>query len=131
MAKDPVQRYPTPAEVAQALAPFAIGAPRPVLIVDDDPVARKALALVFEHQGYPVVQAANGQEALKRLRDGPPPGLILLDLMMPIMDGWEFLQRQKQDPALAGIPVVIISAADTNHAHAIALGVADELRKPP
>ena len=101
-----------------------------MLIVDDDPVTRAALGLVFEHRGYPVAFAANGQEALERLRQGPLPSLILLDLMMPVMDGWEFLQRQKQDPALAGIPVVIISAADTNHARAIALGAADYLHKP-
>ncbi len=130
MAKDPAERYQAPAEVAEALGRFAEVPPRPVLIVDDDPVTRVVFGSVFEHRGYPVAFAGNGQEALECLRQGPAPCLILLDLLMPVMDGWEFLQRQKQDPALAGIPVVIISATDTNHARAIALGAADYLRKP-
>jgi CheY-like chemotaxis protein len=130
MAKQPAQRFQTPAEVARALTPFTVGTPRPVLIVDDDPVTRQAMGLVFERRGYLVTFAAHGQEALERLRQGPPPSLILLDLLMPVMDGWQFLQRQKQDPELAGIPVIIISAADTDHARAIALGAADYLHKP-
>ncbi len=130
MAKDPARRYQTPAEVAEALAPFAAATPHPILIVEDDPATRTSMALVFEARGYPVAVAANGQEALDLLRQGIRPCLILLDLMMPVMTGSEFLQQQKQDSSLAGIPVIIISAADANHARAMALGAADYLQKP-
>ena len=130
MAKDPAQRYQTPVEVARALAPFAVESPRPILIVDDDPITRTMMADIFETRGYPVIHAGNGQEALDRLRRGETPCLIVLDLIMPVMDGWEFMQRQRQEPALARIPVVIVSAADTEQAKAMAVGAADYLHKP-
>jgi serine/threonine protein kinase len=130
MAKDPDQRYQTPADVARALQPFAVSARRPILVVDDNAAVRESLSEILEGQGYAVAAAANGREALDLLRNGPRPGLILLDLLMPVMDGWQFLQEYKQDPALASIPVVIISAADESQARAIALGAADYLQKP-
>ena len=80
-----------------------------ILIVDDQPDARGMLELLLQTHGYATEQAANGQEALERLRTCEPC-LVLLDLMMPVMSGWEFRARQLQDPAVAGVPVVCISA---------------------
>lgn len=84
---------------------------RPVLIVDDDLDIREALTDVLEDRGFGVLTAANGLEALKVLRGAMlPPSVILLDLMMPIMDGYGFLQEYKNDPVLASIPLAIITA---------------------
>jgi CheY-like chemotaxis protein len=80
-----------------------------VMVVEDDLAIRETLRELLEEEGYRVVQAANGAEALACLRDERPK-LILLDLMMPVMDGWEFRKAIEDDPQLSGIPVVIISA---------------------
>ena len=82
-----------------------------VLIVDDDTDVRAALKELFETEGYTVVLAANGRAALNRLRGGLRPSVVLLDLMMPVMDGWDFRTQQRQDPALKDIPVFILTAA--------------------
>jgi CheY-like chemotaxis protein len=63
-------------------------------------------------EGYAPALAANGREALDYLRKQRAPELILLDLMMPVMDGWEFRQEQKRDPQIASVPVVVLSALD-------------------
>jgi CheY-like chemotaxis protein len=81
-----------------------------VMVVEDDFAIRETLRELLEEQGYVVVWAANGREALTRLQGGRPPRVILLDLMMPVMDGWEFRTAQQRDPKLARIPVVVISA---------------------
>lgn len=84
---------------------------QPILIVDDDFDIREALVDAFEDNGFAVLTAANGLEALSLLRDGKEsPSVILLDLMMPVMDGYAFLDEQQKDPALATIPVAIITA---------------------
>ena len=67
--------------------------------------------LVLEGEGYAVAVAADGREALAQLRAAPPPSLILLDLMMPVLDGWEFLDQQRHLAHLADIPVLVLSAA--------------------
>jgi CheY-like chemotaxis protein len=82
---------------------------RRILIADDDPDVRESLRLLLELQGYSVDEARNGQEALVRL-NAAPPCLIVLDLMMPVMDGWQFRRAQLQDPQFASVPVVVISA---------------------
>jgi CheY-like chemotaxis protein len=82
-----------------------------VLIVDDDSAVRIALKELFETEGYTVVLAANGRAALNRLQEGLRPSVVLLDLMMPVMDGWDFRTQQLQDPALKDIPVFILTAA--------------------
>jgi signal transduction histidine kinase/CheY-like chemotaxis protein len=83
----------------------------PVLLVDDDLDVREALADLLEHRGFPVITAANGAEALELLRVAAArPSLILLDLMMPVMDGYQFLEEQMCDPDLSDIPVAIITA---------------------
>ena len=82
-----------------------------VLVVDDDEMIQESIREVLADEGYEVVLAQNGMEALAMLRDGVQPTLILLDLMMPVMDGWQFRAEQKKDPKLAAIPVVVITAA--------------------
>ena len=92
--------------------PSASPAPeRPVLIVDDDLDIRETLSDVLMDRGFEIITAANGLEALKLLRSTPlSPSVILLDLMMPVMDGYGFLEEYNKDPALTAIPVAIITA---------------------
>jgi CheY-like chemotaxis protein len=82
-----------------------------VLIIDDDSNSREALAELLADEGYVVAAAANGAEGLAYLRSGQPAHVILLDLMMPGVDGWDFRAVQKRDAALAQIPVIVMSAA--------------------
>jgi CheY-like chemotaxis protein len=81
-------------------------------VVEDDADAREALIDVLEVSGYSAASARNGREALDYLRSAPSPDLIILDLMMPEMDGWEFRRRQMSDPHLARVPVIVVSALD-------------------
>jgi CheY-like chemotaxis protein len=81
-----------------------------VLVVEDDRYIQESLRMFLEAEGYSVFSAYNGQEALQQLANIPKPCLILLDLMMPVMTGWEFLQSQKQDVIMATIPVIVVSA---------------------
>lgn len=84
---------------------------RVLYVVDDDVAIRETRADLLRDEGYTVITAANGQEALDQLRHGSgPPCLIILDLMMPIMSGDEFYREKQLDPQLAEIPVVVISA---------------------
>lgn len=101
-----------------------------ILVVEDDAATRESLGLILGTQGYGVLGAGNGQEALDLLRAGPYPDLILLDLMMPIMDGWQFRREQTRDAVLAGIPVVVLSADGNVRPKAAALGAAGYLQKP-
>src|SRR4051794_37746057 len=82
-----------------------------VLLVEDNDATREAVSLILESDGYQVMTAANGRKALDRLRGGARPDLILLDLMMPVMDGWQFRAEQRRDQVLADIPVIVCSAA--------------------
>ena len=87
--------------------------PRPpdtVLVVDDDLSVRTALKELFETEGYAVALAANGRAALNQLRGGLRPCVVLLDLMMPVMDGWDFRAEQLADPELKDVPVFILTA---------------------
>jgi CheY-like chemotaxis protein len=105
--------------------------PRSVLVVEDCGATREALATFLQSAGLTVAEAVNGREALQRLRGGRRPRVILLDLMMPVMDGWAFLAERRQDPALAAVPVVIFTAAYGLDAGAAkALGAEDVLGKP-
>ena len=87
------------------------GAKLSILIVEDDPDALEALGDLLESNGYAVASAHHGAEALELLGRSPLPNLIVLDLLMPTMDGWEFRRRQKLDPRIAKIPVVVVSAS--------------------
>lgn len=80
------------------------------MVVEDDLAIREILCELLEQAGYQVVWAANGMEALAWLKLGHAPRVILLDLMMPVMDGVEFRRALREDPALAPIPVVVLSA---------------------
>lgn len=100
-----------------------------ILVVDDDPDLRKSLAEVLEEEGYEVSCANNGEEALRAL-DGPAPNAILLDLTMPVMDGWTFRDRMRSDPRLAGIPTVVISASFTDARSVDGLEATAFLAKP-
>jgi CheY-like chemotaxis protein len=98
-----------------------------VMVVDDDPALRDDLAAVLGDAGCTVVTCANGKEALAHLRSGAPlPGLIFLDLAMPVMDGYAFRQEQKNDPQLADIPVVVV----TGVGDPVGLDAGKILRKP-
>jgi CheY-like chemotaxis protein len=82
-----------------------------ILVVDDDDAIREVLRAVLTDDGYRVSCAANGEAALERLRSGgPAPCAILLDLMMPIMDGWTFRREQMKDPTMSQIPVIVVTA---------------------
>ena len=82
-----------------------------ILLVEDDEIVRRALKMVLEWEGYRVDCAANGQEGLDFLRAGGQPSIILLDMMMPVLDGKQFRQEQKRDPRLASIPLIVVSGA--------------------
>lgn len=101
-----------------------------VFIVDDDADIRESVAEALEDEGYNVKMAANGKEALDLLAVEPSPCLILLDLMMPVMDGQQFRLAQQSDPAWAAIPVVLVSAGNQGKETAREMGAADFLRKP-
>jgi CheY-like chemotaxis protein len=100
----------------------------PVLVVEDDPDVREVMVAVVESEGHTAVAAENGDEALKILRGGLQPCLILLDLMMPVKDGWEFRAEQEADPNLASIPVIVVSAAQKHQVES--LHAAATLPKP-
>ena len=99
-----------------------------VLLVEDDPDSREALEALLEMSGRLVRSASNGREAIEQLEKGMRPAVILLDLMMPVMNGWEFLEHRARRPEWAAIPVVVLSAAAIDGKLA-ALGV-PHLRKP-
>lgn len=102
-----------------------------VLVIEDDEDIRESMDLVLSDEGHEVTCASNGEEALALLVDeGARPGLILLDLMMPVMDGIQFRAAQLASPALRDIPVVIISADTQLRVRAAELQVSGHFQKP-
>ena len=101
-----------------------------VLIVEDDTDLRETLSQILTDEGYRVWSVEHGKAALDCLRDGSKPCLILLDLTMPVMNGWQFRAEQREDPDLAEIPVVVISAGANLAAQVVPLGIQDYIRKP-
>ncbi len=102
-----------------------------ILVVDDDDDVRRSVAETLEDEGYRVVTARNGQEALDLLRNCvPTPRLILLDMMMPVMDGRRFRAEQLKDLALAPIPVVLVTADARAAQEARELTTHSALEKP-
>ena len=101
-----------------------------LLVVEDNDVARQGLVVLLEGEGYRVVTAANGEEALDRLRAGPRPDLILLDMLMPVLDGWAFLGRLRREGPRPPVPVVITTGTILTREWAAANGCQGFLRKP-
>jgi two-component system chemotaxis response regulator CheY len=100
-----------------------------VLVVDDEKAIRELIADALDFEGYAVLTAANGADALAKLPK-TRPDVIVLDLMMPIMDGWTFLTRLRSEPAHAGIPVLVISASHDLASSAPRLGARACVAKP-
>jgi CheY-like chemotaxis protein len=102
-----------------------------VLVVEDDADIRDSLAEVLDEDGFAVLTASNGREAFEVLQSASAkPSVILLDMMMPVMDGWEFRKAQRNDPELASIPVAVFSARPNIEAAARSVEAAAYFRKP-
>lgn len=102
-----------------------------VLVVDDEPDVRTLCRVNLEYKGYTVLEAAGGEEAFDRLEDSKPD-IILLDLMMPKMDGWEVLRRLKEDDLTASVPVILLTARadDESQLKGWSEGIVDYITKP-
>lgn len=94
-----------------------------VLVVDDDSDSRNICSLFLQHHGYRVVEAVNGEEGVRLARD-EQPALVLMDVTLPVLDGWAATEKLKDDPATASIPVVILTghALERDRARALAIG---------
>jgi CheY-like chemotaxis protein len=101
-----------------------------ILIVDDDSDIRETLTELLQEEGYGCATAGNGREALEYLHSHPFPSLILLDLMMPVMDGFDFRAAQLEADDLRELPVMVISAGGRAEQAAKSLAAADYLNKP-
>ena len=101
-----------------------------ILLVEDDDTLGDILATVLQDQGYRVALASNGKEAIDYLRTGQRPRLILLNLVMPALNGWKLHQQIKMVPELAEIPVIVLSGVDNLQRKAAALGANEYLVKP-
>jgi CheY-like chemotaxis protein len=101
-----------------------------ILVVDDDPEIRETIVDLLRDRGYEALGAGDGIEALDTLRSRSPWCLILLDLMMPNMDGWQMRQEQLADPVLSTIPVVVVSATTDVPQAASTLNAVDYVTKP-
>lgn len=101
-----------------------------ILLVDDQFTTRELMSMILGGAGYRVSTAANGQEAMERLRGSERPDLILLDLRMPVMDGWELHEELKRDEEFSSIPVVVLSGVDAVGEQTHPLAAARFLHKP-
>lgn len=100
------------------------------MVIEDDPDCLEAVGDVLRYQGYDVVAVQHGDDALRYLDANPPPDLILVDLMMPVMDGVQFLIEQRARPTLSKVPVALLSAERHLGDRALALGAAGSIPKP-
>ena len=100
--------------------------PHTVLIVEDEEDLREMMTMALEMNGYTVVTAEEGQDALRKLDNIDPPCLILLDLLMPGMNGWDFYEKLRERPALASVPVIVHSSSPER----APAGVTRVLKKP-
>ena len=101
-----------------------------VLVVDDDPNIRRMIVAALKRDGYTFLEAPNGRDALDIMRTDHPD-VVVLDLMMPVLSGWDVLRERMGDPDLRRIPVIIVSAnRDPEVAHAVSQGICAFLPKP-
>jgi len=107
-------------------------APKRILVVDDDPHITELVCVNLDAAGYDVVRAANGLEAMERII-AARPDLIIMDVMMPEMDGWELCKTIKDDPEMNGIRIIMLTARDTDRDRLIGRGIfgADEYVTKP
>ncbi len=101
-----------------------------ILVVEDDADIRTALALLLRSTGYAVSTAADGAQAMDQMREAGPPALILLDLMMPVMDGWQLRAAMLADETLRDVPVVVLSGVHDLEEVAEALKAVASVPKP-
>ncbi len=101
-----------------------------VLLVEDDADLRRSLSELVDSEGLRALAAGNGFEAVELLRHAPRPDLILLDLMMPVMNGWAFLKYRNEHPVLSSVPVVVTTGWNEVPGEADVIGVQGYLRKP-
>ncbi len=99
-----------------------------VLLVEDNDDVREMMALALQLAGHDVLLASNGRDALDKLKERPRPCVILLDLMMPVMNGWEFREALRAEPALRDVPVIVVSALNQELAEHV--GASAYLPKP-
>ena len=100
---------------------------QPVLVVDDDPYVRDVVSRILANEGYPVMGAANGAEALRSISE-VRPCVVLLDMVMPILDGWEFIELSKSSGL--DLPIVVMTASTDAATWASEMGADDYLGKP-
>src|SRR5438132_3824843 len=102
-----------------------------ILVIEDNESERQGLACLLEQDGYTVMQASDGAEAIKQVHEQTPPDMMLLDMMMRGCDGWQFLGRRRRDPRLESIPVVIVTGLDIASSEwANSLGATGLIHKP-
>lgn len=122
---------PCPHRLTSRRDPVAVAPRKPlVLVVEDHDVARKALVELLSTAGYDVVEAENGHEALATLVKGARPDVILLDLVMPVMDGWEFMKRQRADWQLCTIPTIVTTGIPSHDPRCLEMPIVRFLPKP-
>ena len=111
----PAQLFRAPSTTNVVTIAFRTYVPVPesktIVVVEDDDGIRETMAALLEDEGFSVVQAENGEEGLSALRRTPDTTLVLLDLWMPVMNGWQMMEALRADSTLASVPVVVISAA--------------------
>lgn len=127
-----VQSQPARGSTFSFRLPVARAQPRRsrILVIDGEPESRRDLCDLLERHGYAVTAVARGREARAYLDAHPPPGLILLDLTMPVAEGWDLLTHLRTDPVLASVPAIILSCASKSRVAPALFGAAGHLEKP-
>ena len=110
----------------QAEAP----ARKSILVIDDNAVTREGLNVILSNAGYAITVAENGQRGMDLLDAGPAPDLILLDMLMPVLDGWHFLKQIQQDRRFAAVPIVVVTGTILTREWAQSQGCGGFIHKP-
>jgi CheY-like chemotaxis protein len=103
---------------------------RNILVIEDDDIAREGLAQILRHEGYDVATLTNGKQGLDYLRAGPRPDLIFLDMLLPVLDGWKFLEALEHWSKPLNVPIVVATGTILTPEWAAQHGCAGFLRKP-